>query len=351
MATVASIYREALRLIGDHDIVDETEATPNRYVLDSAYTNAVQYCMSLGWWRFAFATTTPSLTSSSMPGYTHQFAKPADWLRTHSVSLLSGTQTYPTDWYEEGANIAVKYSAAIILKYIQNDIAAASWPEVFAKVVAAYLAFETCERITQSRATKGDVYKVFMERLDLCRASESVPPPLRLAEHTIERQTKALLEEGLWKFGAKTSELDSTAGTPSISYGYRFTKPADWLRTIHVFRQSGNNDVEIDFRDEGGYLHAEYDPIVLRYLSTAAVSPVTGDWTELFTNAWHALLRLKDAEQNGASENEVQARLMTYRTALAEARIKDGLNERPKVNKYSVFAAARRNGWNGEQAR
>jgi hypothetical protein len=351
MATVAGIYREALRLIGDHDIVDENEATPNRFVLDSAYANAAQYCMSLGWWRFAFATVTPSLTSTSLPGYTRQFAKPNDWLRTHSVQLVSGTQTYLTDWYEEGANIAVKYTAAIVLKYIQSDIASTSWPEVFAKVVAAYLAFETCERLTQSRSTKADIYKVFIERLDLCRTSESVPPPIRLAEHTIERQTKAILEEGMWKFGMKTVELSSAGGPPSIGYAYRFTKPADWLRSVHVFRQTGMCEIPLDFRDEGGFLHADHDPIVLRYLSTDAVSPVTGDWTELFTNAWNALLRLKDAEQNGANENEVQARLLSYRTALSEARIKDGLNERPKVHKPSAFTAARRGAWSGEQAR
>jgi len=500
MATVASIYREALRLIGDHDIVDENEATPNRYVLDSAYTNAVQYCMSLGWWRFAFATTTPTLNVTSLPGYTRQFAKPADWLRTHSVCITWGTSSFPVDAYEEGANIGVKYTAGIIFKYVQNDIAVTSWPEIFAKMVAAYLAFEVCERITQSRASKADVYKIFQERLDAALRSESNAPPLRLAENAVEfatrhvleqgfwrfsvvtvdlshnagltassgftyraakpadwmrtyqvslkdgskfypidnrdtggnlhadytaftlqyvssnylspatwpegfrqavdaylmveslrlagdvknaeqakiqydrvldaalakdrlprplvleegairRATQGLLEEGLWKFSLKTDDLAGAGGTASLGYAYRFTKPADWLRTVRVFRQSGSQEIDIDFRDEGGFLHADYDPIVLRYVSTDAVSPVTGDWTQLFTDAWFALLRLREAEQNEVGANEIQARMTFYRAALKEAMIKDGLNERPKVNKFSTFAAARRNGYSGQQAR
>lgn len=349
MATVREIYREALLLIGDHDIVDENEVVSNRFALDISYENAVQYCMSLGWWRFAFATTTPTLVSTTLPGYTRQFAKPADWLRTHSVVLLNGTRAYPVDWYEEGSNIAVKFTSGIYLKYVQNDIAPGSWPEVFAKLVAAYLAFEVCERITQSRSTKGDIYKIFQERLELARLSESNAPPLRLAEHTIERATRSLLEEGLWKFAMKTTSLASAGGTPSVGYSYRFTRPADWLRTARVFRQSGTQELDIDFRDEAGFLHADYAPIVIRYLSTDAINPSTAGWTELFTAAWMALLRVREAELM-ADEREIQTRLLTYRAALKEAMLKDAMNERPKVHKYSAFAAARRTGYSGEQA-
>lgn len=486
--TVLSVYREALRLIGEHDIASTSEDVEARYVLDAAYDGAVAYCLSLGWWRFALVTATQAATTSTVPGYSRQFTKPADWIRTHSVCVTTGTRSIPVDWMESGSTILCKY-ASVTHRYIQDDVALADWPEVFAKLVAAYLALDVVERLTQTRTTKADIGEIFQQRLADARVSESVPPPRLLAEHAVEyatrhvleqgfwrfsvntvdlahnagltassgfsyraakpadwmrtylvavkrdtdfypvdyrdtggnlhtdyaafalqyvstdaidpstwpeafrqavdayleveaaranggsksseeaklgydkvlaaalskeglprplmlaegdirRATRTQLEQGLWKFATVTASLSDAGGTPSVGYSYRFTKPADWVRTVRVYSRSSGSDQDIDFRDEGGYLHANYDPVYVRYISSDAIDP--DNWTELFTASWFALLRYEEARSNGMPAGEVQARYVSWRKHLGEALLKDGLNERPKVNRTGIFNAARR---------
>lgn len=309
MATQLEIYNEALRLIGEHSIASTAVDEEPRYVLDDAYARVIVYCLSQGWWRFAFFTSSVSpSSSSSYPGYSQAFAKPSNWLRTHSVGVIAGTQFFPVDWFEAGSSIAVKYASSVAIRFVKGSSTEkdpANWPEVFAKYVAAYLAFECCERITSSRTGKSDVVKVMEERLATARATESYPPPLTLPEHAVERVTRKLLEEGFWRFSIKSATPSTTTGA-SAGYSAVFTLPADWMRTYEAYVVgAGSRLVVIDRFEEGGKISAQHASIRLRYVSSSFVDPST--WTQAFYQAVETALGLESAKAEGAAPDKVEA--------------------------------------------
>ena len=344
MATALQIYNESLNLMGEHSLANLSVDEEPRYVLDDVYTRAITYCLQLGWWRFALQTATVTLTvSASVPGFAYTFPKPSNWVRTHSVGVIGGTHFYPVDWTDVGGNVAVKHSATTAIRFIKAgsaEVDPANWPEVFARVVSAYVAFEACERITQSSAKKADIGKILADRIAVARETESHTPPLMLPEHGIERATRQMLELGAWKFAMATLSITPSLDTPSPPYTYCFDKPAVWMRTIRVARIIGNTECDIDYRDESFNIHANYTPISLRYISSAAIIP-SANWPEGFRRAHEALLAYVSAQHTGASEQQIAAAMAHWKTLLGEALIKDALNERPKVYRTSSFNKAR----------
>lgn len=345
MATQLEIYNESLRLMGEHSIASTSVDEEPRYVLDDAYSRSITYCLQLGWWRFAFFTTSVSPAVGSQPGYTYTFTKPTDLLRTHSVGIVSGTQFYPIDWYDTSSTqLSCKQNSGVVVRYVKGSSTQtnpANWPEPFAKLVAAYLAFETCERITQSSAKKADIGKILSDRLTAARELESQPPPMLLPEHAIEQATRQMLELGAWKWAIVTASLSGNGQTPSPPYSYRFDKPDVWMRTIRVFRLESSRECDIDYRDETNDIHANYNPIYVRYITTAAIIPSSSWWPESFRRAWEALLSYTSMQHTGAGEQQIAAAMAHWEKLLREALIKDALNERPKVYRTSSFNKSR----------
>jgi len=129
--------------------------------------------------------------------------------------------------------------------------------------------------------------------------------------------------------------------TPSIGYSYTFIKPVDFGRTFHMFRRLGTTWYDIDFRDEGGRFHANYNPVVLRYVSTAGETSTT--WSDGFERALLAYLEFEEAKRiPDMSGAQLQARSMAWTEAFQNARMKDDMQERPRLNESGRLVAARR---------
>lgn len=133
-----------------------------------------------------------------------------------------------------------------------------------------------------------------------------------------------------------------TAGlAPSVGYDYAFTKPADFGRTFHLFRRWGTAWYDVDFRDEDSRLHANYAPIVLRYVSTAGETSTT--WSDAFERALLTYLEFEEAKHvPDMSGAQLQARSMAWTEAFRNARLKDDMQERPRFNDSGRLVAARR---------
>jgi hypothetical protein len=344
MTTKLAVYQEALRLIGEHDIATITDDVECRYVFDGEYDNAILYCLAQGWWRFAFFTAAVAPAgSSTVPGYTQAFAKPAGWLRTHSVGIINSTTRFvPIDFNEQGGSVYVKYTTGVVLKYLKasaTEIDPANWPEVFAKVVAAYLAMACCERIGQSRATKADISKVYAERLGIARALESHTPPLTLPDHAVERCARGLLEQGYWRFSILT--VAPTGGyTPAAGYSSAFLLPADFMRVYDILVESSGKLRAIDWHIEGTLISAKAAAIRLQYVSSAYVTPST--WTEAFIDAVESALALAAARATGeAGSDKIEAAKAQLDTALDQALAKDGLPRPARLPEHAVETSAR----------
>lgn len=307
MATQLQIYSESLRLIGASDIANTSVDEESRYVLDSAYSRAILYCLSLGWWKFAFFESAITLGGTGViGGYTFSFTKPTNWLRTHSVGYAANGRFLQVDSLESGSSIFVNYAQANFIRYTKQsstETDPANWPEVFARVVAAYLAFDVCERLTQSSVKKGDCYKTFQDRLQIALEKESHPDPLRLPEHAIERAARRLLEDGFWRFAMKTVTPSVTTG-PAAGFAYVFANPADNLRTYDVSVVGVSNRLFlIDRHEETDKISAQHASIRLRHVSTDRMGQ--SYWPEAFVNAVEMQLAVDAAMANGAPTEKV----------------------------------------------
>lgn len=164
MATKLGIYNEVLRAIGDLRLTSLTEDTEARYVLDDAWSDAVEFCFTEGLWNFATKTEEISANTAltPIPGFDYAFDKPANWLRTITIAPDSNFSIEAT-YKDEGGKLYAN-TDTLYIRYISGVLASTpeQWPPAFSRVVSAYLAKECCERISGSN-TDGDrlaaVYK------------------------------------------------------------------------------------------------------------------------------------------------------------------------------------------------
>lgn len=154
MATKLGVYNDTLRAIGDLRLTTVDEDTEARYVLDDAWDAGVEFCFTEGLWNFA--TVTEAITANDLltpiPGFQYAFDKPENWLRTITVAPDSNFSVEAI-YKDEGGNIYAN-CATLYIRYISGakKTQPEVWPPAFAKVVAAYLAKECCERISGSNA-------------------------------------------------------------------------------------------------------------------------------------------------------------------------------------------------------
>lgn len=345
MATKLSVYNEALRILGEARIATVTDDVEARFALDDAWTTATTFVLEQAPWRFALLTA--ALTHSSgepaLAGYSYRFAKPATWLRTHSFFTLSGARECPLDMRQQGTTFYANVASPNI-RYVSSTYTDPTyWTEPYAKAVAAYLAYEVAEKVTGDGSKVEQVFQIYQQSAKIAIERDAVAEDRWLAHQqsgAYARGVRHVLELGLWRFAIKTVSLTAlTSGTPSNGYAYAFTKPADWLRTVQLYRLLGESDpVDIDYRDEDGKFHANSDVIAVRYLSTT-LGEDASQWSEAF---YRAVLAYLDAHGEQPSAAMLEGRIKLWQAALTEAKSKDDMRERPKVNQTGRFVMSRR---------
>jgi hypothetical protein len=179
MATKLNIYKGALRLLGPTQLSSLTDARPERYALDDAWDDAVEYMLAQGMWNFAIRAVELSVDADSDPrfGYDYVFSHPTDWVRTVAISdeptFQSTFENYADEndyWY---ANVDTLY-----LRYVSNDelygLNLENWRQPFAKAMEAWLAFESGLPISGDRGNRNDMMGLFKERLARAKILDAV---------------------------------------------------------------------------------------------------------------------------------------------------------------------------------
>jgi hypothetical protein len=342
-----SVMNDALSLLGDHRLATVTDDVEARYALDNSWDRAVAFVFQAAFWRFALKTA--SLVHNggltALAGYTSTFAQPAGFYRPHAVFVLSGARECPVDIRHQGVTFHAN-TTPIYLRYIDSTLVAtpASWPELVAKAVAAYLAFDVSSRVSQDPQAPQQMFGLWQQYFGTAQAVEAVPPDPWL-EHQLSgrflRVLQGMLEEGYWRFAVKTVELEENAGPASSGYSYSFDRPADWLRTFEVYATANRDGNGIDFREEDEQYHAFYTPITVRYVSTLLGTDAR-NWPAAFEDALLAQLELRRALENPETPGAVlQSIAGLAEKKLKAARSLDDSRERPRVNIPSRFVSGR----------
>lgn len=171
--TQLTIYNQALLMVGERaleSVATSDIQTPQKE-LDIVWDNgAIEYCLEQALWNFASRTVSISYNPSITPafGYKYVFDKPTDWVRTSALCAdadfyipLIDARDKGSYWHAHIDTIYVEYIS--IDDEYGNDMSL--WPRSFEKVMVAYLAKETCEKITQSRVKKADMELIYQSRL------------------------------------------------------------------------------------------------------------------------------------------------------------------------------------------
>lgn len=353
MATQLGIYQDAAQRIGSVRLASISDDVEVRYALDDVYADAVAYMLRAAAWKFA--TVDAEVTGTVSGGYgsfVYRAEKPANFLRAHSLYVSDGAHERPFPVRE---HMGYFYSTVetFRLRFVSSAYDDEGlFPEQFASALSGYLAYLVCDRITGDAERQEVLRQRWLQELGASREIDAVPE-----DKWLRHQLSGRLQEGVrhigrmgrWRFAIKTATLTANADTPSAGFSYAFDKPADHLRTIVLYEAQGAGRREIEFRNEGGDLHANVEAPVLRYLSATLLDDAT-NWTQTFADTLLAWLNLREGmEQPDTPGAVIQARQNAFDMLLRAATAEDDGQERARVDRAGRFTTARRASYQREQ--
>ena len=333
-----------------------------RHQFSGDFNRCVPAVISKGDWRFALKSQLYSaeIDQDAVPtdgSYPYRFTPPSDWFKTRSIFIAWDGAEVPIDvrerdghWFTATDSFTVHYVSTAALD-------AANWPDSLAKAVLAYLELEVAPEDAKKNAAA-----LWTEAIGAAQAEWSLPPNRWLGfqlDGSFWEAVKFVLAAGRWRGAIKTVNLTANAtmaadgtisgtlaptgigdGSISPSYSAVFTKPGDWYRTIWMYRIAVDPTVnvgtvvrqDIDYRDEGGSWHTNFDTIQVRYLSRDGLAGTRT--TPSFRNAVIAWLEYQ------ASGHDPK-RLLAYKDLLSRAENEDDNRERSPVNNVGRFVRAR----------
>lgn len=183
MATQLKLYNEALRLCGERKLASLTEDREPRRLLDGVWdAGAIKYCLEEGQWNFALRTAKLEYSPSIEPsfGLRYAFEKPSDFVHLSSFCYDEYFNSPITQFAEEGGFWFAEVDE-VYVKYVSEDAAYGTdlslWPENFTRYVAAYMASEIVDRLTQSDSQYEKVMKAYEKRLVKARSRDAMQGP------------------------------------------------------------------------------------------------------------------------------------------------------------------------------
>ena len=154
------IYNGALRMLGSRKIASLGETREPRRILDDVWGGSdecVHLALEAGEWNFAIRTVQADYSPSVEPdfGFKRAYDKPDDFRRLITISANEFfTQPLTAREFSDEAGYWFSEYDTIYIRYISDDddygLNSGAWAESFKKYLEAYLAFEACERITNS---------------------------------------------------------------------------------------------------------------------------------------------------------------------------------------------------------
>lgn len=167
-ATEILIANQALVLLGASRITDFTDGSVNADTVTVMYEPTKEALLTEYPWKFAIKRVAITIDGTAPAfGRAGRYALPADY--------LSPLAPYPEDNYEEldwiieGGYIITDDSTPLNFRYIYEVTDATLFDPLFKKALAARLALEMCEQITQSNTKLQSISEIYKEAIALAR--------------------------------------------------------------------------------------------------------------------------------------------------------------------------------------
>lgn len=152
-SSVVEICNRALQKVGAQRITSITENTKNARSCAACYEPLKLKLLRSHIWGFAIARATLA-ADSTVPdwGRGNAFQLPSDFVRL--APDYAETNTLQRDYAIEGQKILTDFSDPLYIRYIKNVTDANVMDPIFRELLAAEMAVEMCEEMTQSRTKK-----------------------------------------------------------------------------------------------------------------------------------------------------------------------------------------------------
>jgi hypothetical protein len=344
-----------------------------RFQLDGSFQKGLLYVLEQGYWIHALKTvevtaapiTAPPATTPII-GYPYSYPLPADFLHTHAWFVPAGDgREYPIDIKEDGKqwSTTAQYFA---VRYVSSEFGLdpQRWPEPFLVTVQSYLQLAEMPDVSQqtSRTTGQPVpaaatFRNVLQAALVSNGEQDNPWYRFQRTGAFLRACFHVAETGRWKFAIDTLNLEADAwieqedvtlgtlpanvhgdGSISPSYSAVFAKPADWLRTIWVYRIDPHSTLNVntegwpgrepvDYRDEKGNWHANWQHIQVRYIRRAAIE--SWRWPQSYADAVLAWLEYEEARIDPKLTQLAAAKQRIYEDMVDKAAKSDDSQEFP----------------------
>lgn len=162
MTTKLAVYNQALLDCKQRKLSALTDDAKGRRLCDQVYDGAIEYCLESGLWKFATRAQRIDYDESFTKqfGYTYQFVKPTDWVKT--VAMCSDEYfRVPLIDYDHEAGYWYADIQKIYVRYVSNHtdygLNLGEWPQTFADYVSAHMADKIVGELTGSDQITGEV--------------------------------------------------------------------------------------------------------------------------------------------------------------------------------------------------
>jgi len=189
MASRTDIANLALTRLGAAAISSLTDASVAAGVMDTLFAPTVEAELRANLWQFSRARALlAQLADAPAFGFAAQYLLPADFLRLLRVHVgysvpLQATGNPP--YSIEANRILVDHAGPLPIQYVARVTDTGQFDALFVQVLAARLAFEACERLTNSNTKKQMLADDYAQALKTARRANAVErPAARLAEDT-----------------------------------------------------------------------------------------------------------------------------------------------------------------------
>jgi hypothetical protein len=176
MASVVGICNAALQKLGAERINDLLEDSANARSCNAAYERLRDAELRAHPWRFAMTRASlPADADAPEFGKARSFPLPDDWLRM--LPPYPEMNMNDLDWEIEGRSIYTNDSAPLDIRYIRLVEDPNEMDALFREALAARMAHEMCEEITQSNTKQqlaADNYKNAIREARRTNAIESI---------------------------------------------------------------------------------------------------------------------------------------------------------------------------------
>lgn len=226
MATKLDIYNRALLHLGEGRLETLTDDVEARYVLEAAFPTVALDALSRGDFNFAIkrVEVEQSSTTEAIPGYEFAYDHPTDWLRTIAYSALADFRDI---FFNESDLDLVDQMGAwhtnlsqLYVEYISTDAVADSfipnYPPSYVEFVAALLARQICERLTQG-TTK-------IQYLDQVVIKQTL---LKAKSNDARNLKQGTLRPGVWSRALRGGGVQRTSSIGTIVGGQISTRQED----------------------------------------------------------------------------------------------------------------------------